>query len=200
MNTKFLLDVIIILTLITAAVHLNFARNMLSRPFGPPSGQRAAGQAQAGGQPSAGGQAPAEGQPPAGGQPGQGGAPGAGGGQRAGGFRGPTGPMAAIFRFLPYLFILNGLGYLALLAVVALPIPWFRDHVTLTHWTLIGFAALTFVLYFVFNGFGGFLRNPSAIIAKSAEIILIVVTFLRMRALQSGTVPAAPAQTTVAAS
>lgn len=206
MNTKFLLGVVVVLTLTTAAVHFNFARGMLSRPFGAPgaNGQpRPAGQTQSGGQPSTAGQPDNSGQPAAGGQPGSGNGQGNGGVPRNGangGFRGPTGPFAIVFRYLPYLFILNGLGYLILLALVALPIAYFRDHITLTHWTLIGFAALTFVLYFVLNGFGGFFRNPSAIVAKTAEILLIVTTFVRLRALQLTAAPATPVSTTAAAS
>lgn len=80
---------------------------------------------------------------------------------------------------LSYAFVLNGLGYLSLLAALFMNIPFFRDNRPLAHWLLMGFAALTFILYFVFNGFT---FGPSAIIAKGAELLLIIATFLHLRA------------------
>ena len=47
------------------------------------------------------------------------------------------------------LFILNGLGYLGLLAVLQLPIPKLARFRSAARWTLIAFAALTIVLFFV---------------------------------------------------
>jgi hypothetical protein len=47
------------------------------------------------------------------------------------------------------LFILNGLGYLGLLAVLQLPVPQLARFQSLARWTLVGFAALTIVLFFV---------------------------------------------------
>ena len=47
------------------------------------------------------------------------------------------------------LFILNGLGYLGLLAVLQLPIPQLARFRSAARWALIAFAALTIVLYFI---------------------------------------------------
>src|SRR5215203_1926889 len=47
------------------------------------------------------------------------------------------------------LFILNGLGYLGLLAVLQLPIPQLARFRSAARWALIAFAALTIVLFFI---------------------------------------------------
>jgi hypothetical protein len=47
------------------------------------------------------------------------------------------------------LFILNGLGYLGLLAALQLPIPQLSRFRSAARWALIGFAALTIVLFFI---------------------------------------------------
>src|SRR4051812_38325421 len=47
------------------------------------------------------------------------------------------------------LFILNGLGYLGLLAVLQLPIPQLARFRSAARWVLIAFAALTIVLFFL---------------------------------------------------
>jgi hypothetical protein len=47
------------------------------------------------------------------------------------------------------LFILNGLGYLGLLAVLQLPIPQLARFRSAARWALIAFAALTIVLFFL---------------------------------------------------
>ena len=47
------------------------------------------------------------------------------------------------------LFILNGLGYLGILAVLQLPIPQLARFRSAARWALIAFAAVTIVLFFV---------------------------------------------------
>ena len=47
------------------------------------------------------------------------------------------------------LFILNGLGYLGLLAVLQLPIRQLARFRSAARWALIAFAALTIVLFFI---------------------------------------------------
>jgi hypothetical protein len=44
-------------------------------------------------------------------------------------------------------FILNGLGYLTLLAALYLPIPRLVPHRRLVRWTLIGYATLTILAW-----------------------------------------------------
>ena len=70
------------------------------------------------------------------------------------------------------LFILNGLGYLGLLAVLQLPIPpqlaRFRSA---ARWTLVAYAALTIVLFFVMAPFYDFIGY----LDKAIEVALIVL-------------------------
>ena len=47
------------------------------------------------------------------------------------------------------LFILNGLGYLGLLAALQLPIPQLARFQSTTRWALVAYAALTIVLFFI---------------------------------------------------
>jgi hypothetical protein len=53
------------------------------------------------------------------------------------------------FNFGVMLFILNGLGYLGLLAVLQLPIPQLARFRSAARWALIAFATVTIVLFFV---------------------------------------------------
>src|ERR671921_424194 len=53
------------------------------------------------------------------------------------------------FNFGVMLFILNGLGYLALVAVLQLPIRQLARFRSAARWALIAFAALTIVLFFI---------------------------------------------------
>jgi hypothetical protein len=72
------------------------------------------------------------------------------------------------------MFVLNGLGYLLLLAAYFLP-QFDRDH-NLVRWLLIAFASVTVIGYFVFNA-GNFM-NPVGLIDKVIEVALIVLLFL----------------------
>jgi hypothetical protein len=53
------------------------------------------------------------------------------------------------FNFGVMLFILNGLGYLGLLALLQLPIRQLARYRSAARWALIAFAALTIVLFFI---------------------------------------------------
>ena len=53
------------------------------------------------------------------------------------------------FNFGIMLFILNGLGYLGLLALLQLPIRQLARFRSAARWALIAFAALTIVLFFI---------------------------------------------------
>ena len=53
------------------------------------------------------------------------------------------------FNFGVMLFILNGLGYLGLLAILQLPIRRLARFRSAARWALIVFAALTIVLFFI---------------------------------------------------
>jgi hypothetical protein len=113
-------------------------------------------------------------------------------GMSLGGFGGrpPAGPPGGfnMFQYLPLplatLFLLNGIGYLILGTALYLPaLSRFRP---LVRRLLIAFAAVTFVLYFLFNGFR---LNPIAVVDKVAELTLIVLLFVDGRREQSA-VPA----------
>lgn len=83
--------------------------------------------------------------------------------------------------FLDYLFVLNGIGYIALLAALFVPgVPIFAGNRALAHYLMIIYTGLTFVLYFVFNGFSDI--GPGAIVTKVDELLLIIVTVLHLNA------------------
>jgi hypothetical protein len=69
------------------------------------------------------------------------------------------------------LFILNGLGYLALVAALQLPIPQLARFRSVARWTLIVYAALTIVLFFVMAPFYEFIGY----LDKAIEVALIVL-------------------------
>lgn len=72
------------------------------------------------------------------------------------------------------LFTLNGLGYLGLLGLLILPIPFLKPYRPIVRWVFLGFALLTLVLWFVMNGTRGFVGYTS----KIAEAVLVVCLFL----------------------
>ncbi|NJK81552.1 MAG: hypothetical protein HC914_17380 [Chloroflexaceae bacterium] len=82
--------------------------------------------------------------------------------------------------FPDLVFILNGLGYLGLLAAryfpQYIPIRWFAAHPTTVRWLLIGYTALTIGLWLAFG-----LRAPIGYINKLNELALIVLLFIEMR-------------------
>lgn len=71
------------------------------------------------------------------------------------------------------IFILNGLGYLALTAALFLDIEPLRRYRNLIRWLFIGYTALTFLLW-VFIGE----REMIAYIDKAVELVLIVLLWL----------------------
>ena len=76
------------------------------------------------------------------------------------------------FNFGVMLFILNGLGYLGLLAALQLPIPQLARFRSAARWALIAFAALTIVLFFVMA------PKPYTIVGyvdKAIEVALIAL-------------------------
>jgi hypothetical protein len=71
-------------------------------------------------------------------------------------------------------FIMNGLGYLALLAALLSPRTAHR-HDTI-RWALAGYAALTIFLWILFGA-----RSPIGYVDKAIEVALIVVLLLWTR-------------------
>jgi hypothetical protein len=71
--------------------------------------------------------------------------------------------------------VLNGLGYLALLGAYFLPIPFFQQKRNLVWRGLLGYTALTFVLWIIM-GNKDFYSSTSAAVgyyAKAAELFLL---------------------------
>ena len=74
------------------------------------------------------------------------------------------------------LFILNGLGYMSLLAARYLPVSQLRDYRRLLRWALLGYTALTVVLWVIMGA-----RIPIAYADKVIEVALIVLLWLESR-------------------
>jgi hypothetical protein len=81
--------------------------------------------------------------------------------------------VAVIFPPMRMLFILNGLGYLALLAAYFL--PQFSSYRSIIRWLLMGFAAVTIIGYFAVNGIKS---DPLGWADKVIEIALIVLLWM----------------------
>ena len=77
-------------------------------------------------------------------------------------------------------FILNGLGYLTLLAALYLPHPRVARYRNLVRWVLVGYTALSIALW-IFLG----ARTPIGYIDKSIEIALIALLLLEARSARS---------------
>jgi hypothetical protein len=78
--------------------------------------------------------------------------------------------------FPDVLFILNGLGYLGLLAALYLPIPQLRNYRRLARWVLLGYTALTVILWVIMGS-----RILIGYVDKVIEIVLIVLLWLESR-------------------
>jgi hypothetical protein len=74
------------------------------------------------------------------------------------------------------IFILNGLGYLALLAALYLPIPQIARYRDLVRWVLIGYTALTVFLWVLIGA-----RIPIGYTAVTIEVALIALLLLEAR-------------------
>ena len=73
-------------------------------------------------------------------------------------------------------FILNGLGYLTLLAALYLPFPRVARHQNTARWALIGYTALTIFLWTLLGA-----RTPIGYIDKIIEILLILLLLVEAR-------------------
>ena len=74
------------------------------------------------------------------------------------------------------MFILNGLGYLALLAALYLPIPQLARYRNLVRWVFIGYTALTLTLWLIIGA-----RTTVGFISAASEVALIVLLLLEAR-------------------
>jgi len=73
------------------------------------------------------------------------------------------------------MFTLNGLGYLGLLGAYFLPIPFFQQKHKLVWWAMLGYTALTIVLWVVMGDktFVAGTSSATGYYAKAAEVILL---------------------------
>ena len=74
--------------------------------------------------------------------------------------------------FFGVIFILNGLGYLALLAGLYF-LPQLAGQRALIRWALLGFTAVTIILYFAFNWPD--VWGVMGLLTKAIEIALVVL-------------------------
>jgi hypothetical protein len=83
--------------------------------------------------------------------------------------------------FFGEMFILNGIGYLALMYALLWTPSFLAGQKSLIRWVFIGYTALTFVLYFVMNGAGAFMMDGSPNLAglfdKLVEALLVLSLF-----------------------
>lgn len=73
------------------------------------------------------------------------------------------------------LFILNGIGYLVLISALYF-LKMFAVNRSLIRYALMAFAAVTFVLYFVFNWPN--VWGPIGLFDKVVELVLIVLLWM----------------------
>ncbi len=71
------------------------------------------------------------------------------------------------------MFILNCLGYLGLTAALFLPLPYAKDHRPLVRYALMGFTALTIILWVAIG-----MRTAIGYSAKIIEVALIALLWL----------------------
>jgi hypothetical protein len=77
-------------------------------------------------------------------------------------------------------FILNGLGYLALLAALYMPVRRLTRYRNVVRWILIGYTALTIFLWILFGD-----RTLTGYTAKTIEVALITLLLLEPRRSRS---------------
>jgi hypothetical protein len=70
-------------------------------------------------------------------------------------------------------FILNGLGFLTLLAALYLPLPIVKDRRSLVRWIMIGFTAITILAWVAIGS-----RDAIGYFTKLVEVALIVLLWL----------------------
>jgi hypothetical protein len=71
------------------------------------------------------------------------------------------------------IFILNGIGYLALLFASFWTPGFLKAQAGLIRWVFIGYVALTIIAYFAQWGLGGF-ADPLGLPTKIAELLLLI--------------------------
>ncbi len=80
------------------------------------------------------------------------------------------------------MFLLNGIGYLTLVAALYLPIPQLRAYHGLLRWALMAFAAVTIIGWIIIGDKTLIIGYPT----KVAEVILIILLAVEMRQKWAG--------------
>ncbi len=80
---------------------------------------------------------------------------------------------------LRFWFLLNGVGYLVLLAAFVLP-PFAQIH-PMVRWVLMGYALLTIILWFFLSSISQGKLDPFDITVKVVEAALVLLLFLDSR-------------------
>jgi len=75
-------------------------------------------------------------------------------------------------------FILNGMGYLALLAALYVPLPPLARYGNVVRWVLAGYAAITILLWVLVGA-----RNGLAYADKAIEVALITLLLIEARGI-----------------
>lgn len=77
------------------------------------------------------------------------------------------------------MFTLNGLGYLGLLGAYFLPISFFQQRHNLVWWALVGYTALTIILWVIMGDktFAAGTSSATGYYAKATEVILLAFLF-----------------------
>src|SRR5215212_9208665 len=73
-------------------------------------------------------------------------------------------------------FILNGIGYLGLLAALYLPVPRLVPHRRAVRWTLIGYAMLTILAWVAIGE-----RTPLGYSTTAGELALVILLLVEGR-------------------
>ena len=73
-------------------------------------------------------------------------------------------------------FILNGIGYLGLLAALYLPVPRLVTHRRAVRWTLIGYATLTILAWVAIGE-----RTPLGYSTTAGEVALVLLLLVEGR-------------------
>jgi len=96
-------------------------------------------------------------------------------------FLGVTSLGAPGMSMLAILWVLNALGYLGLLLSFLGYIPFFKGRIV--EWALIAFAAITIIAWVAMSGVlkPGY-HDVLAYITKVDEVVLIIATYMHMRA------------------
>jgi hypothetical protein len=74
------------------------------------------------------------------------------------------------------IFVLNGLGYLGLAALLYLPLPSMQRYRPLVRWMLIGYTALTVILWVLIGA-----RNAIAYFDKLIELGLMALLWMEQQ-------------------